>query len=213
MLQCSTSLWSADLANLENEIKRVEPYSGRFHIDVADGHYSETLLFFPDLVKQIRPHTDRPFEVHLMTTDPELWLEPFIDAGSNVIIFHLETVKDPNKMIDTIHAKGNQAGIVLTLDQEIDLLEPYWEKLDMITLVSTQIGIKGADMDPAVPNRIRQARETIARNNLSTLIQVDGAIRRHTVPLYHEAGADWIVPGSMMFNEDPDEIQAWLKTL
>ena len=109
MLHCSTSLWSADLANLENEIKRVEPYSGRFHIDVADGHYSETLLFFPDLVKQMRPHTNRPFEVHLMTTDPEFWLDSFVEAGSNVIIFFLDSVNDPGKMIDAIHAKGNQA--------------------------------------------------------------------------------------------------------
>jgi len=70
MLKCSTSLWSADLANLASEIRRVEPYTEQFHLDVADGHYVNTLLFFPDLVKALRPHTRLPLEVHLMTANP-----------------------------------------------------------------------------------------------------------------------------------------------
>src|SRR5438034_3641582 len=74
MLKCSTSLWSADLANLASEMRRVEPYSERFHIDVADGHYVKNLLFFPDQVKALRPHSRLPFEVHLMTTDPMGWI-------------------------------------------------------------------------------------------------------------------------------------------
>ena len=77
MLRCSTSLWAADLVNLESEIKRVEPFSERFHLDVADGHFTPTLLFFPDLVKAMRPHTEVPMEVHLMATDPMAWVEPF----------------------------------------------------------------------------------------------------------------------------------------
>ena len=81
MLKCSTSLWSADLANLESEMKRVEPYSERFHIDVADGHYVKSLLFFPDMVKALRRHTQLPFEVHLMTTDPLDWIDPFVGPG------------------------------------------------------------------------------------------------------------------------------------
>ena len=95
MLKCSTSLWSADLANLESEIKRVEPYSDRFHIDVADGHLVKTLLFFPDLVKALRQHTHLPFEVHLITIEPLRWVEPFIEAGADIIIFYLTAAEDP----------------------------------------------------------------------------------------------------------------------
>ena len=87
MLKCSTSLWSADLANLQAEIKRIEPYSERFHLDMADGHYTPALLFFPDLVAAMRPHTRVPFEVHLMATDPLAWVEPFVEAGADLIIF------------------------------------------------------------------------------------------------------------------------------
>src|SRR4051812_15192099 len=83
MIKCAASLWSADLANLASDIRRVEPYCDRFHIDVIDGHRYPVLLFFPDLVKAARKHTTLPFEVHLMTTDPLAWIEPFCEAGAD----------------------------------------------------------------------------------------------------------------------------------
>src|SRR5260370_16163559 len=104
MLKCATSLWSADLTNLAAEIKRVEPYSERFHIDVADGHYVKTLLFFPDLVKAMRPCTCLPFEVHLMTADPLSWVEPFVEAGADSLIFFLDAGGDPAEVIRAVKA-------------------------------------------------------------------------------------------------------------
>src|SRR5438477_5053632 len=102
MLKCSTSLWSADLSNLESEIKRVEPYSERFHLDVADGHYVKNMLFFPDLVKALRPQTKLPFEVHLMVTDPLEWLEPFAEAGADSIIFCFDSPKKPGEVLRAV---------------------------------------------------------------------------------------------------------------
>src|SRR5215471_11534388 len=102
MLKCSASLWSADLANLGAEIRRVEPYTERFHLDVADGHYVPSLLFFPDLVKALRKHTSKPFEVHLMTTDPLSWVEPFVDAGADGFIFCFDSAKNPGEVLRTI---------------------------------------------------------------------------------------------------------------
>ncbi len=87
MLKCSASLWSADLSNLASEIRRVDPFTERYHLDVADGQYVPSLLFFPDLVKALRKHTTKPFEVHLMTTEPMAWIEPFAEAGADGIIF------------------------------------------------------------------------------------------------------------------------------
>src|SRR2546427_6306393 len=98
MLKCSTSLWSADLSNLGAEVKRVEPYSERFHLDVADGHYVPTLLFFPDLVKALRGKTVVPFEVHLMTDDPLAWVGPFAEAGADIILFCLDSARDPARV-------------------------------------------------------------------------------------------------------------------
>src|SRR5438105_7252562 len=111
MLKCSTSLWSADLANLAADMKRVEPYSERFHLDVADGHYVKTLLFFPDLVKAMRKYTRRPFEVHLMTTDPLNWIEPFVEAGADSFIIFLDAGGDPAEFIRTAKAAGKKVGV------------------------------------------------------------------------------------------------------
>lgn len=213
MLKCSTSLWSADLANLASEIKRVEPYSERFHIDVADGHYVKNLLFFPDQVKALRPHTKLPFEVHLMTTEPLDWIEPFAEAGADVFIFCLDSAKHPGEVIRAIRSCGKQAGVSLLITESLDLLEPFWTELDVLTIVGTAMGIKGASMDASVPGKIRQARETINRRGLKTVIEADGGIRRETVPLLAQAGADFIVPGSLMFKENPPVMRKWLASL
>lgn len=213
MLKCSTSLWSADLANLAAEVRRVEPFSERFHLDVADGHYVPTMLFFPDLVKALRPHTKLPFEVHLMTVEPLAWIEPFVEAGADGVIFCFDSAKDPAAVIREIKRHGKQVGTSLLLSEPIDLLEPYWNDLDLVTIVGTEMGIKGASMDARAPSKIRAARELIQRRGLRTEIEADGGIRRETVPLLAAAGADFIVPGSLMFKEDPPAMRRWLASL
>ena len=212
MLKCATSLWSADLTNLAAEIQRVEPYSEIFHLDVADGHYVKTLLFFPDLVKAMRKYTRRPFEVHLMTTDPIQWIEPFVEAGADSFIFFLDS-GDPGEFIRAARAAGKKVGLSLKIDEPLEALEPYWEQLDTLCIIGTAIGIKGAGLDDSVPDKIRQARKIIGERGYPTDIEADGGIRRHTVPLLHAAGADYIVPGSLMFGEDPAAMRAWLAGL
>jgi len=213
MLQCATSLWSADLTRLGEDLQRVDPFSERFHLDVADGHYVPNLLFFPDLVRQLRPLTRKPFEVHLMVTDPMAWIEPFVEAGANGIIVCHDAVPDPGPVLDAIRKAGCEAGVSLLIDEPLSRVEPLWDRLDILTVVGTAMGIKGASMDEGVPDKIRQARETIRERGLSTVIEADGGIRRETVPLLAKAGADFIVPGSLMFKEDPARMRAWLAEL
>lgn len=212
MLKCSTSLWSADLSNLAVEIRRVEPYSERFHLDVADGHYVKNLLFFPDQVKALRAHTRLPFEVHLMVTQPLDWIEPFVEAGADRIIFCLDAAPDPKAVLAAIRAAGKAAGVSLLISEPIDAVQPFLHTLDTLTIVGTAMGIKGASMDPSVPAKIRQARQVITEQRLGLEIEVDGGIRRETVPLIKAAGADYIVPGSLMFKEDPQAMRQWLAT-
>jgi len=212
-LKCSTSLWSADLANLAAEMKSVEPFSERFHLDVADGHYVPTLLFFPDLVKQLRPHTRLPLEIHLMTTNPAAWIEPFVEAGADGFIFCFDSAKDPAAVIRMIKAAGKYVSVSLLLSEPLELLESFWNDLDLVTIVGTEMGIKGASMDRSVPGKIRQAREIIRQRGLKTEVEADGGIRRETVPLMAAAGVDYIVPGSLMFKEDPRAMRQWLAKL
>jgi ribulose-phosphate 3-epimerase len=213
MLKCSTSLWSADLSNLGAEMRRVEPYSERFHIDVADGHYVPSLLFFPDLVRALRRHTKLPFEVHFMVTDPLDWVDPFVEAGADTIIFCFDSAREPVEVLRKIRAAGKRSGVSLLVTEDIGLLEPVWEYLDILTIVGTAMGIKGAGMDPGVPDKIRRARALIRERGLTTEIEADGGIRRETAPLLAAAGADFIVPGSLMFREDPRAMREWLATL
>ena len=213
MVQCSTSLWSADLANLASEIRRVEPFTERFHIDVADGHYVHNLLFFPDQVKALRSHTKLPFEIHLMCTDPLSWIDPFVEAGADIIIFCLDSAKNPGEVLRVIKSHGKQAGVSLLITEKLELVEPYWNELDVLCVVGTAMGIKGASMDSTVPGKIRAAQQLIDSRKFKTVIEADGGIRRETVPLMAAAGVDYIVPGSLMFKENPPEMRQWLATL
>jgi ribulose-phosphate 3-epimerase len=213
MVQCSTSLWSADLSNLAADIKRVEPYSERFHLDVADGHYVPSLLFFPDLVKALRQHTTKPFEVHLMVTDPLAWLEPFAEAGADSLIVHYDAVKDVAEALRAIKTLGKRAGVAIRIEEPVDLLAPHWEALDTVIVIGTALGIKGASMDAGVPDKIRAAKTIIQQRGLSAEVEADGGIRRNTVPLMAAAGVDLIVSGSLMFGEDPQAMRAWLARL
>lgn len=213
MIRCATSLWSADLTNLAAEMRRVEPFSDRWHIDVADGHYVHNLLFFPDLVAQLRRHSRLPFEVHLMVTDPAGWIDPFIEAGADVVILCHDSAPDPAPLLQKIRAAGKQAGVSLLITEDIDRLEPIWPWLDIVTIVGTAMGIKGAGMDPGVPDKIRRTRARIQELGVKCVVQADGGIRRETVPLMAAAGVDFIVPGSLMFKDDPPAMRAWLKTL
>jgi ribulose-phosphate 3-epimerase len=213
MLKCSTSLWSADLAYLAREIQRVEPYSERFHIDVADGHYVPNLLFFPDLVRACRRHMAKPMEVHLMTTDPLEWIGPFADAGADGFILCLDSIRDPADAFAELRRLGKIVGVSLSIPEPISLLEPYWTLIDQVTILGTPMGIKGTTMDPGIPDKVRSACAAIHDHGARVDIQVDGGIRRQTVPLIQEAGADWIVPGSLMFGEDPAEMRRWLAEL
>ncbi len=214
MLKCSTSLWSADLTNLAAEIVRVETYCDAFHLDVADGHYTPTLLFFPDLVAQVRPLTTLPLEVHLMTTDPLQWIEPFYDAGADGFILCLDTLRNIGAAIEFVKKFNCQVGISLRLEESVELLDPYWRDLDLVTICGTPMGVKGAvGLDPSVPDKIRDARRLITKCGAATAVQADGGIREHTLPQIAQAGADWIVPGSLMFKRDPAQLRLQLISL
>jgi ribulose-phosphate 3-epimerase len=201
------------MANLAADIKRVDLFSERFHLDVADGHYVPTMLFFPDLVKAIRKHTAKPFEVHLMTVDPMLWIEPFIEAGADGVIFCFDSLSDPASAIKRVKDLGKFVGISLLVTEPVSVLRPYWNTIDQVTLVGTPMGTKGTSMEPSMFEKIAEAKCEIEKHGLKVDVQIDGGIRRNTVPKIKQAGADWIVPGSLMFGEDPAAMRKWLAEL
>ena len=209
MLRCSASLWSADLTNLAAEIRRVEPYSERFHLDVADGHYVPSLLFFPDLVGRpiAAQHDDEAVRGASHDDRPD-GLDRAVCRGRRIdgVIFCYDSPAasrrgDRSKP----EALGKFVGISTTGHRTgLPSSTPFWGSIrSEVTIVGTPMGTKGTSMDASIPAKIRAARAAIEKQGARVEIQLDGGIRRDTVPLIDEAGADWIVPGSLMFGEDP----------
>jgi ribulose-phosphate 3-epimerase len=206
------SLWSADLVNLAAEIESVLPYTDSFHIDVADGHFVPTLLFFPDMVAAIRAVTAKPLHVHLMVSDPALLVQPFIDAGADMISVQLETKTAP-VALENISNAGRKPGLALLLDTPVEAVRDYLGQVDVVIAMGTRVGIKGADLAPEACERVAVIRKII-NERPSVKLYADGGIREHTVPKLRQAGADAVVPGSLLFNSpDRQRVYEWLKGL
>ncbi|XKM43657.1 ribulose-phosphate 3-epimerase (plasmid) [Rhizobium ruizarguesonis] len=204
-LMAEMSLWSANLGRLEDEIKRVDALTDIYHIDVADGHFSPALLFFPDLVALCRKHTSKPLHVHLMATDDILddQIRQFADAGSDLISIHAENA-NIDAGLKLIADLGLVSGIVLQLQTGVADVAQYLDRIGMLTLLGTRIGIKGQGLDAQAEPRLLEAAALIAgkASTNRVVLAADGGIREHTVPGLRRAGAETIVMGSLAFNAD-----------
>ena len=211
-LLLDVSLWSADLVNLAAQIQSVLPYADSFHIDVADGHFVPTLLFFPDMVAAIRAVTAKPLHVHLMVSDPATLVEQFMAAGADMITVQIEA-KSARDALKTIAKAGRNAGVALLLETPVAALGGYLDEIELVIAMGTQVGVKGADLASEACERVAAIRGIIDKRP-SVKLYADGAIREHTVPKLRKAGADAVVPGSLLFNStDAKRVHEWLKTL
>jgi len=205
------SLWSADLANLETEIHRLEPFADSFHFDAADGHLVPALLFFPDLLARLRELTHVEFHVHLMATRPMDLLGAFLAAGADRITLPFEAGKRVHPALDFIKERGKKVGLSINLDTPVEAIRNWLPLLDAVVVMGTETGVKGRDADPRVFDRITAVKR-LAGNRVCVV--ADGGIRRESVPLLRAAGADAIVPGSLVCKAPdlPGTVQ-WLKSL
>jgi ribulose-phosphate 3-epimerase len=196
------SLWSADLANMEADTKRVEAGTDIFHLDAADGHFSPAFLLFPDQTARLRNVTAKPFHVHLMIGDTilESQIEQFAEAGADLISIHAENA-NASQGLALIKKLGLKAGIVLQLHTPVSAAKPFLDDIDMLTLLGTRIGVKGQGLDAEAPNRLREGRALVAANvhGRRLIVAADGGIRENTVPALRQAGAETIVMGSLAF--------------
>ncbi len=206
------SLWSADLANLERDLARFEPYADGFHLDVCDGHFAPVLLFFPDLVARLRRLTAKPFHVHLMATRPLDLIPAFLDAGADEITVPLELGKRAWAAKDAVKRAGKRFGVSLDVDSPVGAAAEWRLKTDTLVLMGTRMGVKGCAPSADAPQRMSEAARLYAGTGVR--LMADGAIRAESVPALRAAGAMGIVPGSLLFGaESPAETAAWLKRL
>ena len=210
------SMWSADLIRLADDLDRIAPHADILHVDVADGVFAPSFLFFPDLVARMRAVTVIPIHVHLMVADGVLLSQvaQFAEAGADLISLHLENAAVAAEALDLIEGLGLKAGMVLRVETPVATVQPWLGRLDFLTLLGTAIGVKGQGLDPSAAARLIEAGSLIAGTGRRIVLAADGGIRDTTVPLLRAAGAETVVLGSLAFGAaDLGERMRWLHGL
>lgn len=204
MVKIAPSLLSADFSNLAQEVKDIESQGADvLHLDIMDGHYVPNLTFGAPIVKAIRKHTNLPFDVHLMVTNPEDYIKAFKDAGAQYITVHFESALHLHKQIQEIKSYGIKAGVALNPATPVSVLEDIAADLDMILIMSVNPGFGGQSFIPQALNKIKKARKLLdSVGNTEAIIEVDGGVNPKTAPQVIEAGATLLVAGSAVFGAE-----------
>ncbi len=206
-MQAYVSLWSADLLDVGRAVDQVAEVADGFHVDVFDGHNVDELLFGPDFVSALRRRTALPIDVHLNVTDPNRWAMRFIDRGADMVTVQSGVSADIEATLGGIRSGGAAASLGVETHEEPAEVAHLGASIDRFLLMGTEIGVKGVDQDPRTPERVVDLRERARRLGCERPIFVDGGIRPATVEGLASAGADGVIPGSLVFGAD-DPVQA-----
>lgn len=197
-IKLSPSLLSVNVGNIERDIKKLEPATDFFHIDVMDGHFVPNLGFGVPMVKGIKEVTDIPLDVHLMIDNPSKFIEPFINAGADIVTVHVEVDDDILGCLKKIKEMGKISGLALNPDTDPMKLAPYLEYTDMVLQMTVFPGFGGQSMVEEAIKNISVIRGMIG----DKMLEVDGGITAENVHMLTKEGADVIVSGSGIFKYD-----------
>ena len=201
------SILSADFADLKSALTQCESGGAHWiHIDVMDNQFVPNLTIGPPVVKSLRPKTNKFFDVHMMVIDPGNLVEPFAKAGADMITFHVEATNDIQSVIDLIKATGTQVGLSIKPSTELSSIEPYYDQLDLILVMSVEPGFGGQGYIKSSTERVVKIKKRLTELCLQdqVLIEVDGGIKLHNAKEVIDAGADVLVAGSAVFGtSDP----------
>lgn len=203
MIKLAPSILSADFAKLLEDVKKVEKAGCEYlHIDVMDGHFVPNITLGPGIVKSLRKDVNMVFDTHLMIENPDNYIKDFVDAGSDLIVVHVEACRHLHRTIQNIKSHNVKAGVALNPGTPIETIKHVLQDVDMILVMTVNPGFGGQSFIESMIGKIKELKQIIDEKNLNVDIQVDGGIKPSNINQVVEAGANVIVAGSAIFNSE-----------
>ncbi len=198
--EISPSILSADFANLEKEIKSVEEAGvNSLHLDIMDGHFVPNISFGPVVASSVRKITNLELWAHLMIENPEFYVIPFVNAGVDGIVFHIEVDVDYNELIHKIKENDKKCGIAINPDTGVNKIKNILSDIDRVLVMSVYPGFGGQKFIESTLDKISEIKSIIQSTSVNTMIEVDGGVNSETAIKAVQAGADILVAGSAVF--------------